>query len=338
MQKQKLWQNVLLSFSAVIVFFTLVEIGTRIIVYLKWGDSERGMHRRFTYEPYLINNDADRPFDTHHHGKQGRFRIVLLGGSTAAEIPRKMMEDSWSSLMHREVEVICLARGGYLANQERISLVLYGMNLEPDLLVTLDGANDIVSATKTRRPGIPYHNDAIELGVNHPLLNCLTEVLRYSQFANVLLKLKERQVERGAQADDTLSRTILEEYQDALFSISVIARGLGIPHIMVLQPYVHIRKGITAGEEKLLYVENYAYRKEFMVDMFHKLDSALTVSRFTANTIYVNSNSAFDGTSGDCFTDEVHLTDEGNRLLLRHIFEAGFKRVPLTLAAGSGVR
>jgi hypothetical protein len=338
MQKQKIWRNVLLSVSSVIVFFALVETATRIIVYLQWGESERGMHWKFNYEPYLVNNDLGRPFDIQHPGKQGRFRIVLLGGSTAAEIPKRMMEESWSSLMHRDVEVISLARGGYIANQERISLVLYGMNLDPDVLVTLDGANDIVCATKTRRPGIPYYSDAIELGLDHPFLNSLAEVLRYSQFANVLLKLKERQVEKGVQADDDLCRKTIETYQGALFSISTIAKGLGIPHVMVLQPYVHLRKTITSGEARLQEVENFAYRKEFMVHMLNRLDSALNVSQFTPNTIYVNSTTAFDGTNDNCFTDEVHLTEEGNRLLLRYVFDAGLKRLPVPQAMTSSLR
>jgi hypothetical protein len=267
-----------------------------------------------------MHNDPSRPFDARIAAKGDRFRVVLIGGSTAALIDSGVIQHALRPLIQGDVEVINLARGGYISSQERIALVLYGIRLNPDVLVSLDGANDIVGMTKVSTPGIPYVNDAIALAVNHPVLNAFASILRYSQFVNALLKLKERRVERNVQTDVARTARTLEYYKESLAAISTIAKGLNIPHVMVLQPYLYLRPGMTDRERDLPDTRNYAYRTAFMVSMFGKMDSTLANTRFADNTTYVNGNRAFDASSGEIFDDEVHLTENGKQRLMQYVF------------------
>ncbi|MCX5700016.1 MAG: hypothetical protein NTZ63_00510 [Candidatus Omnitrophica bacterium] len=318
--KRAFWVNVMFSVFVLILLFALGETSSRVFVYFKYGKSERGMSWRFQYEPYLFHNDIRmNPLDKAYPPKKNKFRVIILGGSTAAQIPNNLFVDSLRPMVNREIEVINLARSGYIVNQERIAFLLYGIKLDPDLLISIDGCNDIVTMTKTLSTGLPYHNKFMELAVNHPFANLLFGILRNSQFVNCLVKIKERQIEIQAQKDNGLAEKCINNYVEGLYSISVIAKGLNIPYIAVLQPYVHLKKNISSTEKFLRNVKNYLYRKQFFVDMYSKIDSTLAKYPFAGNTIYINGNRAFDDTHNDCFVDEVHINDQGEKILVQYI-------------------
>lgn len=325
-KKQNIWVNVLLSLIVFIVFCGLLELSARLYAHYKYGSHNRGMYWKFKYEPFLMFNEdwGDPSFDKIYPPKGDKFRVIILGGSTAKRIPNELVREELKKVIEREVEVINMARHGYIVNQERIAFLLYGIKLDPDLLITINGSNDIVMMTKSLQPGMPYENQFIDLAVNHPAWNFFFGIVRHSQFANSLLKLKERKVEKEIQKDIQLREQTIKIYVEGLQSISIIAQGLDIPHILVLQPYIHLRKSLTEREKSLNEIKHYEYRKKFMTEMYTSIDSALTTIPFTIKTIYVNGTKAFNSVDDDCFVDEVHLTEKGNQLLVQYIFSSAF--------------
>lgn len=316
--------------SVFVILAVFVEIGTRILIYKKYGHSTKGRSWRVRYESYLLfkwDNRMHIPYPP----KEDKYRILILGGSTAAFVPNQIVEETFQKVVNKKVEVINLAMPGYIVNQEAIMLILYGVKLDPDLVITLDGANDIVCVTKKMKAGIVYQNKFIELAMYHPFQNMIFTILRRSQFINSINILKERRIEKSVQLDSNYVNATLDHLVGSLNSISVITKGLGVPYIMVLQPYIHLKESITKQEKTDPSTMSHLYRKSFMIVTFNKLDKRMSNHHLMGEVYYVNGSNAFDNET--CFTDEVHLTKHGNRLLCQYILKiamaSGFYSKPL---------
>ncbi len=232
-------------------------------------------------------------------------------------MPPEMLEAAFEPVVGREVEVINYGQGAYIMNQERITLLLHGMKVKPDLLLTLNGANDIVTTSKTLRPGIAYANDFVALGVNRPVFNGLLGLIRNSQFVNCVNKLRERSVEGKAQENDALLGETIDHCEEALTSMAQIAKGMDIPHLMVLQPYIHLRNNLSDEEKAVAKI--YAYRGTYTAKGFRALRERMTATEFPGQVHVIDATKAFDQTEEICFIDEVHLTEAGNRAMIDYI-------------------
>jgi hypothetical protein len=296
-----------------------LEAAARVYVWKKYGDQLHGMNWKFMYEPYIQTRTDDR-LHQDVPPKSDAFRILVIGGSTASLIPDDLLADAFQSKLNRKVEVINMGQGAFIMNQERITLMLHGMHLKPDLLITLNGANDIVTASKTLRPGITYSNDFIALGVNRPVVNGLLGMIRNSQLLNCVNKLRERQIEGKAQVNEGLLADTVMHCQEALHSIATIAKGMDIPYAMVLQPYIHLRSGLKDDEREL--ADAFAYRGEYMAKGIRTLSEVLPETEFPGEVFMIDGTKAFDAVEGQCFVDEVHLSEFGNEKLVDYIATA----------------
>ena len=151
--------------------------------------------------------------------------------------------------------------------------------------------------------------------------------MRKSQFLNAINKLRERHNEKSLQHNSALRDKTVDHIEEGLQSIGVMAKGMDIPHIAVLQPYVHLRKN-TLDIEKQLSSE-FDYRKDFMNKTISKLNNRLRNLSSQPEVYYVDATPICDLSKLQCFRDEVHLTTDGNKLLVAHIVNAvkenGFK-------------
>ena len=112
---------------------------------------------------------------------------------------------------------------------------------------------------------------------------------------------------------------MITEYLRNRAAMAAMAEGIGARFVTVLQPYIHLRKTLTANEKTLPSMSNYAYRDEFMKMAMRRLRSELAQQGLGNNAIFIDGTTAFDQANEDCFIDEVHLTRRGNELLLQHI-------------------
>jgi hypothetical protein len=298
---------------------TALELGTRVFVSVRYGRADHGMYWMFRYEPYLLVRTDDRLHQP-YPSKTGKFRILVLGGSTARNIPEDMLGEAFREILDGDVEVINLAQGGYIVDQELIVLGLHGVRIRPDLVITVDGANDIVNLTKTSRPGIHYTSTFVELAMNHPFRNFVFGMLRNSQFVNSVNKLYERRMEREVQQRADLLEENQRHYLESLESIATFSRGLAASYVAVLQPYLHLRANRTQRERQL--AQNHEYRKDFMIRAYGLLRDGLRSHPFGGDVLIIDASAAFDKTAAECFIDEVHLTVDGNRSLSRFIAQS----------------
>jgi hypothetical protein len=313
--------QLVLGLGTIVALIVLLEGGARLAVLYRYGRHDTGFHHIFKYEPFLVAQSNER-FLMPYAPKSDRFRILILGGSTAnglADVSREFYSKIFAKLTTKPVEVINFAQPGFISSQELIMLARYGFRVEPDLVIVLDGVNDIRTMTKGRSPGIPYTNAWVETAVNRPFLNALLAIGRHSQFLNVLRKLEERREERAMQLDARALDFAIAEYLTNHSAMEAMARGLGAKFVTALQPYIHLRRVNTANELALPVMTNYAYRREWLTEAMRRLRTELWRHARGANAAFIDSTSAFDNSTDDCFVNEVHLTGQGEKLLLIHI-------------------
>src|SRR5262249_10900794 len=133
-------------------------------------------------------------------------RVLLVGGSTAARFPLAMLEDALGQAFARQqFEVINAAWGGYEARQEVVVASVWGPTLAPQLLVSLDGANDLSHRLRVTKPGTFYLSQTYDLYLSRPILAPFAYVLAQSQLYNSFVRLAQRR-----------SLGNVEEYVDAI--------------------------------------------------------------------------------------------------------------------------
>ena len=196
--------------GSVLLTAAVLETAARVAVSIKYGNHNQGFWNELTYATF-INTRANTRFLQTYASKQDQFRILILGGSAADNmggsdstnrwgIPLATYSEKFVPFTKRRIEVINFGQPGHITSQEMVMFALYGVHVKPDLVLVIDGANDIVEITKGMPPGIPYTDQYVQMAMNHPFLNALLEPLRHSQFVNVLIKLQERRVERTIQS------------------------------------------------------------------------------------------------------------------------------------------
>lgn len=308
------WRRVLLACLPTLLLFVVAESATRAFVWFRFGSPDYGMRWTFEYEPYLVTRRTGNPAPG-SLPDDGRFCVVLVGGSTAAQVPVPVLEESLSRRLKRAVRVVNLGEGGFILNQTRIRLLLEGTRLRPDLVISLDGANDLVTASKGLPPGQTYQADFVRFAVDRPLTNAALSIARKSQLVNSLNKLLERRREVAYQSESAAHEQLMGHMVEAWHSIAAISRGLDAHYLLVLQPYLHLRSDLHEAEEAL--ASHYGYRKRFLGEMYREVSERLGRQDLPGSTRFVDGTEAFDSTdrSVQCFIDEVHLTADGNAIL-----------------------
>jgi hypothetical protein len=313
--------RLLLALCSILLLIAFLEGVTRIAVLLAYGQQDKGFHHIFTYETFLVARTNER-FRFTYAPKVDHFRILILGGSTADNLSRMSPEfyaRVFEKLTNKPLEVINFAQAGSISSQELVMLARYGLRVEPDLVIAIDGVNDIVGMTKGMPPGIPYTDAYVQLAMNHPFLNAVVTVAQRSQFVNALRKLKERREEKALQLNANAVSLAVAEYITNQSAMATVADGIGAKFVTVLQPYIHLRKTNTPNERALRAMTNYAYRKKFMTDVLSSLSTQLSRRDRGPSAAFIDSTSFCDESTKDCFVDEAHLTFHGNELLLLHI-------------------
>lgn len=313
------WAKLALMILPVTLIVIGLEGAARLYVWKVYGSQDHGMNWKFMYEPYVLTRTDDR-LHQDVPPKSDAFRVLIIGGSTANLLPSKPLKEALEPVIGREVEIVNYGQGAYILNQERITFLLHGIPADPDLLITLNGANDIVTASKTLQPGEAYANDFIKLGVEKPVLNGLLGMIRNSQFINCVNKLRERRVEGQAHDNLPLLEETVDHCEEALRSMAILARGLEIPHYMFLQPYIHLRQNLSEDERAM--ADAYAYRGDYTAKGFRALGERLGKTDLPDNARFIDATKAFDTIEAQCFIDEVHLTDAGNEALIAFMVQA----------------
>lgn len=302
----------------------LAEGAARVYLHLARGGATTGLRERVQYlhyQPFIMfgrdldqhlarNREAGRPQSS------SRYRVLLLGGSTAEGFSPEILEGALASrLPGRRVEVLNLAHGGHNARQEAIILTLWGTQLAPSLIVTLDGSNDLEHRLRVDRAGTFYLDPAYRLSLTRPFLSPFAEILRHSQLVHGMLRLRARSTLGPPQqyAD------AVPIYLDAQHSMNIVARGIGASRIIVLQPFHAYKRPLTEQEAAFTH---YKFREGVMMALFDLAHEGLNGLARQDQVDYVDARFVYDGIRETIFRDDVHFASRlGYEILARRIAE-----------------
>lgn len=315
-------KNFLIIVITLFVFVTLLESGARLVLYFTRGSSTTGMPQRtryLQYQPFVMfGPNWDEVLRPHNRETtktdDGLYRILLLGGSTTSYFPTGQLEKSFSrKFPNRKFKVINMAAGGYSARQELIIAAIWAPSLKPDIIITLDGANDLNHRLRMKNAETFYLNSTYNFLVRRPLLAPLAHFIVKSQLIQGTFRWLERINIRPAH--DYIDAVSV--YISAQHSINVLARGIQATRIMALQPFIAFKEPLSWGEANF---KHYKYREPVIKELYALLHKELTNLAASDGVIYVDGRFIFNGLSHTVFSDDVHfVSDEGYSILAESI-------------------
>lgn len=318
-------RDFLLSVVAIFVFLGLLEGSARLFIYFTRGSSTVGTHERtayLRYQPFVMfgpNWDETLDPDRHKVLKEnaGVFRILLLGGSTAANFPTALLERAfYKKFPTVKFEVINAAAGGYNSRQELIVAAIWGPSLRPDMIITLDGANDLIHRLRMDKAGTFYLNPAYEFIIKRPLLAPFVHLMSKSQLIQGIFRMRERM--NVGSANHYMDAVPV--YISAQHSINLLARATPAIRIMVLQPWIGFKQPRSIAET---HFRHYDYREPVIRELYQLLDEQLKTLSARDRVLYVDARFIFNGLSHTVFSDDLHfVNEEGYRVLAGRIVDA----------------
>jgi lysophospholipase L1-like esterase len=246
--------------------------------------------------------------------------IVVLGGSTTDPLirPHSWPDELSKILQTNGIDAVVVngGVGAYSSSQEVFKLIRDVVELEPNLILTYDGINDLNNWAPLPNPMVhPFQRRILkhiidnQTGKSSQLLpNILFLVQRLRQKGNIV---KHLTVGINTQKD---SGEFLVRNIDIMHSV---ATGLGIEHVGFLQPVLGV--GAYRGDKKIW---DYVINKKGGTYLKRLKNVYATAKKATATRdYYVDLSDLFIGQDTIYTGDGRHLTLKGNKIVAQTIFD-----------------
>lgn len=258
------------------------------------------------------------------------FRIFVLGGSTVVQgiNPQGLITENLEAILKKNIphcEVINAGVSGYASQNELLLLETKILQLQPDLVIVLDGRNDLFYASE---PGFtPYAQTQLTLDalINHPTFFSLSAYMaRWLFHKSVFLKLLYRHVLRKPWPLVYVQHVAIhkQDIQNYLTNLKIIQTVLNTSHVhglIVFQPTMgYGKKHLTPYEqtsaEYLKNVEKTDWLEQVPVvwpaagKRVGELPASAWVKFYDLSTVFENFNET-------AYVDSCHYTPEGTRLI-----------------------
>ncbi len=313
-----------------ITLVLLIALESSARVYIGWqrGNASVGLSERtqnLNYEPFTMwGKNLDLESEKFIKNlPTSTFKILLLGASTAEGFDVRLLRDAFTKSINKKVVVFNAASGGFNARQEAISLVLIAEKIKPNLILVLDGANDVIHST---RPGVvvgtTYVDSTYRTILERPFLAPLIYLMQNSQLYNGLLSKFRR---NGFQSFYSAKQTTkaISIYLETRDFINHYANGTQTPIVFVLQPFV----GFSLSEGDSNAKSIYSYREPAIVKGFEMISKTIN-----SRICFIDSNVGLRKNRLKLsFSDDVHFKDLTGYRYLTGLFLAGYKKCYGTL-------
>jgi hypothetical protein len=238
-----------------LLLFTLAEAAARVVEWRYPGTSEIA----FDYAPYRMLRMTKAPWPLNHEGFRARelasyrhtFLIEFLGGSVclgigtnAGKTVPERLEEALHEAGLRRAAVLNLCQGGATSAQELAILLQYGLPLAPQVVLSFDGANDLLHPRPVgddESPNLPYLNAEIRSRFDHSFAAHLA-------FARVAARALPRQRREGPGVP---VEEVLDSYFYSLQAAKVLAEARGSLYAVILQPSLHYQKPWSQKEKNM---------------------------------------------------------------------------------------
>lgn len=248
---------------------------------------------------------------------EGVYRIFLTGGSTAYGSGAPSQEQTIGSLLNDllnknlsklglRYEVFTFANPAWASTQERIAIENYLSELQPDLVISLSGNNDVFWA---------------DAGRNVLWFSAFSDDY-FKTLANTGLKTAGRKELQDLPQARPLpqpvpAQTVAYRLEK---NVRLGAHALqGVDWVFFLQPTLSVTKKSLSSREK----DFLSNSKEYYLQCYQAISERLSTIRLK-NFEFVDISGVFDRyqSEDDVFLDQFHFGDKGNAVIAQAIIDS----------------
>jgi hypothetical protein len=280
----------------------------------------------------------------------GEIRVFVVGGSTVFEGDPSLPELLEARLHEAGLTGVRCFNYGVLSSvsgQELARIVFEISDLEPDLVVLFNGANDLTSPVQyDPRPGYPFNflaherNPLLERDVSaYPTWTLLaygSNLLRAVApgfFARRFGRLDEIRAETGYLSRDWRER-IATGYVGNLVKAQRVSEAFGSDFVAFFQPLIFFKPSLGPREKEIT-ADLDGFGK-MARDVRRRTVRELTRAREEDGLEVRDLSGIFDGIEEDLFYDFIHVTVPGKEILARAMAEDVASRIEDREARATG--
>tara|TARA_A100001011_G_C14308149_1_gene844229 strand:- start:2940 stop:3923 length:984 start_codon:yes stop_codon:yes gene_type:complete len=296
------------NFVIFIILLIVLESFARFGIFILRGSSTIGLQSRnnnLKYQPFVMfGSNWEHKFKKIEKKPNNIKRILIIGGSTAQGWKPEVLKNTIEENSDLRVEVFNGAHGAYNIRQQLIVLSVWGKRIDPDIVISLDGANDILHSLRgENEEGTFYLNHTYTAYLTKPYMGSLYWILQNSQLYNGIIRLSRRYVKFNKE--DHYGN--VEIYLEAKKNISLVSKAFEASHISILQPYMGFKENKSETEKNF---NIYDFRDKIVKDLFIYTEDKLNkdYSSFE-NTFHFSSQKLYDVERG-IFSDDFHFIDD----------------------------
>lgn len=250
----------------------------------------------------------------------GVYRIFLTGGSTAFGSGAPTQEQTIGSLLNEllvtklaekmglRYEVFTFANPAWASTQERIAIENYLSELDPDLIISLSGNNDVFWGDAGRNVQW-FYAGADEYF--HALANAGLRTAGRKEFST----LPQAHPVSQPIAPQTVAYRLEKNVKLGAYALGNVGREW----VFFLQPTLSVTKKALSSRENAFIPKS----KDYYIQCYQAIASKLT-SLKQQNFSFVDLSGVFDGLGAkdEIFIDQFHFGDKGNAIIAGAIFSA----------------
>jgi lysophospholipase L1-like esterase len=280
----------------------------------------------------------------------GLFRIILFGGSfvwgtgairdyeTISGHLQKLLEKRYKG---RKFEVINAGETGYVTTQERILFLEESILFSPDLVIFIDGANDVMVVFGGKPAGFPAHyeafNERLSADYKEPIEKTLEEQVEFLR-NQVRLNLQRPNLKGSSELliidtvlsyvrklgnNKDLSTQIAAKHFHNAKIIHEISKARGINCLFAIQPTIYIDKPLTSNEGKMVqyYEKRFHGIGRFYRSVYPRYRDILSQEMNKEGIPFCDLTVVFRENSSNQFIDHFHLSGKGYRIIAENILD-----------------
>ena len=263
----------------------------------------------------FINRTARDTINISCFGGSTMYGFGSADSTTIQSLLSKELSRRYSELNFKVVNY-----GIYGLNRRQEDIILDNEIIKgsiPDIVIFLDGVNEVLSAHQNGDTGIPTNsfNRNLEFNSAKTYKKKFLLFLR-SSFTNRFIKYAKKKLRSPSTTinTDSLSLKIAENYRFFAMSSKYYEDTHNIRVFNFIQPTMFSKESLSSYEKKLdpkqlnlraIYKNTYAYLKKDSI--LNNLAS------------YSDISAVFDNTKTSVFTDFCHTTEKGNEIIAKQI-------------------
>jgi len=269
-------------FTTFILFLLMVEGAAFVAMKLRGTPKPNAPLLKFDYAPYRMMKTVQAPWPINEAGFRAKplqsylarpdesFRIVFLGGSVCAgyggdtgPVLPDLLQERLHELGLAGTEVINLAQGGAVSAQELAILIQYGLKLQPEIVISFNGVNDLGHPSpigSDEEPNLPYFDARMRemwQDAKRPSFwsAFYTRTSTGQMPARIYHKLLRAGFFGGSKKKVVPVDGVVASYVRTMDLTRRLTAAYGIKHVVVLQPVALVKKPMSP--EELRYVREF---------------------------------------------------------------------------------